>query len=144
MLLFVEYSGAKWGDLALWQAGRLARWSALAALAAWIGTGSLRAADPPNITQGPTKATRFEGENQTFTVVATGTAPLSYQWQKGGSNLTGQTNSSLVLLNLKLSDAGLYAAVVTNIAGAVTSAPAQLTVRGINDPRYPTPHCLRR
>ncbi len=104
-----------------------------------MGTGTVRAADPPNITQPPVKATRFEGENHTFSVVATGTLPLSYQWQKGGGNLAAQTNDSLFLANLRLSDAGLYSVIVTNISGVVTSAPVQLTVRGVNDPRYPTP-----
>jgi len=109
----------------------------LVAVAACLGTVSLRAA--PTITQQPVKATKFETENHTFTVTATGTAPLTYQWQKSGGNLGGKTNDSLLLTNLQLSDAGIYSVVVSNISGAITSAPAQLTVRGTNDPRYPTP-----
>ena len=53
---------------------------------------------------------------------------MSYQWQKDGSNLNGQTNASLTLANVQLAHAGAYWVRVTNAAGAVTSDEALLTV----------------
>src|SRR5207244_9991606 len=46
------------------------------------------------ITTQPANQTVTAGQTATFTVVATGTAPLSYQWQKNGANLAGATSSS--------------------------------------------------
>src|SRR5439155_1646557 len=61
----------------------------------------------PAISTQPGNQTVTAGQTATFTVVATGTAPLGYQWQKNGS---------------------AFAVVVTNTAGTVTSASATLTV----------------
>jgi hypothetical protein len=61
-------------------------------------------------------------------VVASGTAPLSYQWRRDGTPLVGKTNAALVLTNLQLADAGEYTVVVTNLGGAVTSQGAGLSV----------------
>jgi hypothetical protein len=63
-----------------------------------------------------------------FTVVATGDAPLQYRWQARGTNLPGATNATLTLNNVQLSDATNYTAVVFNQAGAVFSGSASLTV----------------
>lgn len=93
----------------------------------------------PTITLQPQKRTVVEGTNYTFTVTASGTMPLSYQWRLNGSELAGQTNFTLPLTNIQTTNAGNYQVVVTNIAGAVTSVVATLTVRGTNDPVYATP-----
>jgi hypothetical protein len=69
-----------------------------------------------------------EGGSVSFTVTASGTAPLSYQWQKDGANLAGQTSATLTLTGVTLSQAGDYAAVVSNVAGSVASAAASLVV----------------
>ncbi len=66
----------------------------------------------------------------TFQTTATGTAPLSYQWQFNGINIAGATNRVLSLTNLTGDDAGLYNVVVTNPNGAATSQSAVLTVIG--------------
>ena len=72
--------------------------------------------------------------NATFSVIATGTAPLSYQWQWKGTNifnggqLTGVTSNALTVANAQLSNAGLYDVVVTNTAGCATSTVANLVV----------------
>jgi hypothetical protein len=68
------------------------------------------------------------GAAASFSVVASGTAPLSYQWQFNGTNLDGAVSTALSLTNVQLEQAGSYSVVVTNIAGAVTSAVATLTV----------------
>jgi alpha-tubulin suppressor-like RCC1 family protein len=82
----------------------------------------------PAITTQPQNQTSFAGGTATFTVVATGTAPLTYQWRFNGNNLSGQTASSLVLQNLQNANAGAYSVVVANPYGSVTSAPASLVL----------------
>ena len=76
----------------------------------------------------PTDQTVIAGTAATFTVVADGTPPLTYQWQFNGTNLPGATSASLTIANVQLSDAGPYRVVVRNLASAVTSAAATLTV----------------
>src|SRR5262249_12004575 len=83
---------------------------------------------PPSITSPPQSRTNVSGTSATFSVIATGTAPLSYQWQKAGENISGATGTSLLLSNVQTGDAGNYLVVVTNAAGSVTSAVAVLTV----------------
>jgi uncharacterized repeat protein (TIGR02543 family) len=88
----------------------------------------------PTITTHPISQTITEGQSVTFTVVATGDEPLSYQWKKDGDNLTdggrisGATTATLTISNAQASDAGSYTVVVTNAAGSVTSDAATLTV----------------
>jgi sugar lactone lactonase YvrE len=83
---------------------------------------------PPVITAPPANQTAGLGSKATFTVTATGTQPLAYQWQVNGTNLTEQKNSTLALTAVRWSDAGAYAVVVTNFYGCVTSSVATLTV----------------
>jgi len=69
------------------------------------------------------------GQTATFTVVAAGTAPLSYQWQKNGVNIAGATSGSYTTPATTTSDSGsTFDVVVSNTAGTVTSAAATLTV----------------
>ncbi len=82
----------------------------------------------PVITQQPTNLTVNIGSTATFTVSATGTAPLSYQWSFNHTNLLGATNTILTLPNAQLSQAGSYAVVITNLAGFTNSAVATLTI----------------
>jgi hypothetical protein len=63
-----------------------------------------------------------------FSVVADGTAPLSYQWWKDGQALGGQTNASLSLSGIQPFDFGSYWVAVTNAYGAVTSSNATLAL----------------
>jgi hypothetical protein len=67
----------------------------------------------------------------TFTVVAEGTATLTYQWQKNHVNISGATTSSLLLENVSESDQANYRAVVTNTGGSATSSDAYLNVGDI-------------
>lgn len=94
--------------------------------------------DAPAITQQPQNATVSTGGSANFTVAASGTAPLTYQWQKlngstwanltDGPGVSGATTASLSLTAVDAADAGQYRVVVTNAAGSVTSAAATLTV----------------
>jgi hypothetical protein len=83
---------------------------------------------PPNILAQPQSQAVLGGSNVTFTVVAGGTAPFSYQWRLNGAALAGATNSSLALANVQLGQAGAYSVTVTNLAGLITSDPATLAV----------------
>jgi beta-lactamase superfamily II metal-dependent hydrolase len=83
---------------------------------------------PPSITTQPASQSVVSGGNVTFSVVAAGTAPLTYQWRFAGVNIAGQTGSSLTKTSVQSSDAGNYSVVVANAAGSVTSANAVLTV----------------
>lgn len=86
---------------------------------------------PAGITTQPQSQYATNGQSVTFSVVASGTAPLNYQWFFNGSTLPGQGNSSSATLNnVGTNDAGHYAVVVRNNWGAVTSSIVQLTVIG--------------
>jgi endonuclease/exonuclease/phosphatase family metal-dependent hydrolase len=83
---------------------------------------------PPSITTQPQSQTVSIGASPTFTVTATGTAPLSYQWLLGGTNISGANTNTYTRNNVQTNDAGSYSVIVTNIAGGVTSSVATLTV----------------
>jgi hypothetical protein len=83
----------------------------------------------PTITTQPVSQTVTAGQTATFAVVAAGTAPLSYQWQKNGVNITGATAASYTTPATTTSDNGsAFSVVVTNTAGTATSSAATLTV----------------
>jgi hypothetical protein len=82
----------------------------------------------PFIVTQPSGQLTVVGGNASFSVVAGGSQPLSYQWRLEGNALSGATNSALNLSNVQLSDAGNYSVVVANGAGSVTSSNALLTV----------------
>ncbi len=83
---------------------------------------------PVSILAQPESRTVFTGGTANFTVIADGTAPFTYQWKKGGVNLTGQTNQTLTLTNVSAADAATYTVGVTNVTGGLVSAGAALTV----------------
>ena len=85
---------------------------------------------PPTITIQPVSTTYWDGDTVNFTVVATGTAPLSYQWRKDGVALSGMTSATLTISNCQIGNEGSYTVVVTNPNGSVTSAAAKLTSYG--------------
>ncbi|HEY9172363.1 MAG TPA: immunoglobulin domain-containing protein [Verrucomicrobiae bacterium] len=93
--------------------------SAVATLTVWV---------PPTITVQPQSRTNIVGTTASFSVSAAGTMALSYQWRKNGTNLSGATLTTLTFANVQAGDAGNYTVVVTNVAAAVTSAVAVLTV----------------
>ncbi len=86
----------------------------------------------PVITNQPQSQTVNEGDNATFTVGASGAAPLSYQWTFYGTNLDGATNSSLSLTGVTTNQAGPYAVTITNSAGSTNSQTATLNVTPTN------------
>jgi Immunoglobulin I-set domain len=97
----------------------------LGCLAPWLALAQ------PAITSPPQDQTNVIGTTATFWVLATGTEPLAYQWQKVSGNwtdLAGRTAANLSLTNVQTGDATDYRVVVTNAAGATTSALAHLYV----------------
>ena len=68
------------------------------------------------------------GSTALFTVSASGTPPLSYQWRRNGISVAGATGPTLTFSAAQLSDAGAYSVVVTNPAGSVTGGPSLLAV----------------
>ena len=85
---------------------------------------------PPTITTQPADQTVRVGQKARFSVTATGTAPLHYQWTKNGVNITGATKASYTTPRTTAEDNGaLFAVTVSNLAGSVTSNNATLTVQ---------------
>ncbi len=83
----------------------------------------------PVVTLQPASQTEvIEGSSVTFTVGATGSDPLVYQWNKGGVPLPGQTNTTLTLNNVTTNDNGFFDVQVSNGSGSTNSLPAQLAV----------------
>ncbi len=83
----------------------------------------------PSITTQPANQTVTAGQTATFSVVASGTAPLSYQWQKNSTNISGATSSSYTTPATTTADSNsTFDVVVTNTAGSVTSNTATLAV----------------
>jgi len=82
----------------------------------------------PTITTQPASLSVTAGSSATFSVVASGSDTLSYQWRKGSSAISGATSSSYTISSVASSDAGSYDVVVTNSVGSVTSSAATLTV----------------
>ncbi|MCX6953872.1 MAG: immunoglobulin domain-containing protein [Verrucomicrobia bacterium] len=85
-------------------------------------------ANLPQIDTPPLTQTVIAGVNVTLSVSATSLMPLTYQWQKGGVDVSGATSASLALNFVQATDTGNYTVIVTNAVGSVTSAIAALTV----------------
>ncbi|HUN62667.1 MAG TPA: hypothetical protein VMU53_11790 [Candidatus Sulfotelmatobacter sp.] len=83
----------------------------------------------PTITTQPANQSVTLGQTASFSVAAAGTAPLSYQWQKNNSNISGATSSSYTTPATAQSDnASSFRVMVSNSAGSITSNNATLTV----------------
>lgn len=88
-------------------------------------------ASPPTVSGQPQNQTALEGAAISFSVTASGAAPLRYQWQFNEADLAGATNSILALTNVQAKAAGNYRVVVSNTAGTATSTNALLTVNAL-------------
>lgn len=110
----------------------------LAAAGAWGDAGSGRALPPalaPAITVQPRDAAVAAGQAAHFSVTATGTPPLAYQWQRDGSAIAGATGADYTTPAATLADHGArFSVVVANAAGSVTSDPATLAVSAAPEP----------
>ncbi len=82
----------------------------------------------PTITSHPQNATVIEGNSVNFSVTATGSDTLTYQWRKDGSNISGATSVLFSIDSCEQSDEADYSVVVSNSAGSDTSNNATLVV----------------
>ena len=91
----------------------------------------------PSVTQQPLPSVVNPGATVSFTVAASGTAPLTYQWRKDTVNIPGAIAATYTVKKASEGDQGTYDVVVSNGAGTDTSDPVTLVV---NDPvSFPTP-----
>ncbi len=106
-----------------------------------VGTTTSRGATPPatlpSITTQPASQTVTAGQTAAFTVAATGTAPLTYQWKKNGTAISGATSTSYTTPATTSSNNGAqFTVIVSNSAGSVTSNAATLTVNASQNPQF--------
>jgi glucose/arabinose dehydrogenase len=87
------------------------------------------ASQAPSITTHPSNVTVSIGRPATFSVTASGSTPLSFQWRRNGVNIPGATSSSFTIASAQTSDNGaLFRVLVTNSFGSALSNEATLTV----------------
>ena len=92
-------------------------------------TKTLAVNEAPTINYITASASRCEYQNMTFSVSATGTNPISYQWKKNSSNISNATNNTYVISSVSTSDAASYQCVVSNVCGTTNSNSSNLTVK---------------
>lgn len=102
---------------------------------------------PPSIFIQPVSISSSNGATAGFSVLALGSPPLAYQWQRNGTNLSDTLGvfgvaSSGLALTVTAGDAGNYDVIVTNAYGSVTSLVVWLTVLGPNVALLPIPVTL--
>lgn len=122
----------------------IAAFALMVAFSACGGSGGSKVLPPPlpppqqapSITTQPSAQTVTVGQSASFSVVASGTAPLNYQWRKDGANVQGATSAMFSIASVAMADAGAYTVMVSNSAGSATSSAAMLTVS--QPPQAPT------
>jgi hypothetical protein len=93
------------------------------------GTGTQTQAQPPTITTQPSSQAVTAGHTATFSVAATGTSPMTYQWQKNGTAVSGATSPSYTTPAETTTDNNAqFTVAVSNSAGNATSNAGTLTV----------------
>lgn len=96
----------------------------------------LSSSQAPAISRQPASQTVLEGQSATFSVVASGAAPLAYQWQRNGANISGATTASYTLSSATLADNGAkFQVVVSNAYGQLTSNQVTLTISTNSPPQ---------
>ena len=86
---------------------------------------------PPAITKQPASAIVAAGQTATFSVTATGTGPLTYQWFQNGTPISGATSSTYTTPAIAATGTSTLTVVVSNMVGNASSAPATLTVNAV-------------
>jgi len=83
----------------------------------------------PNVYSDPSPASKFPGESVTFSVSASSSLPLDYQWQKDAANISGAGSSAYTIASVSAADEGVYRCRVSNSCGFVYSGSAELSVK---------------
>jgi hypothetical protein len=84
---------------------------------------------PTVITVQPPDRTVRLGGSVTFSVSATGTPPLLYQWDFNGENIPGATNATYTLSGATPDNEGSYRVTIAGAGGTAVSRKANLTIR---------------
>jgi hypothetical protein len=100
---------------------------------------SLTVNTAPSITSQTGSASRCTGQSQTFSVTVTGTAPITYQWYRDTTTLSGATNNTYTINALTVNDAGNYYCIARNSCGTVQSNLKIITVNTPPDITYQSP-----
>jgi lipid A 3-O-deacylase PagL/Ig-like domain-containing protein/OmpA family protein len=101
-------------------------------------SGSDGASVAPSITSQPISQTVEPGQTATFIVVATGTAPVTYQWMLNGAAIAGATSPAYTTPAAAVEDNGAqFSVTITNPIGNATSGSARLTVNAVLQPGQP-------
>ncbi len=86
-------------------------------------------AEAPTITLNPINDTVAEGDPVTFSCNASGSAPLTFQWQRDNGDISGATSTDFTIPSTSFTDNGaVFRCIATNSAGSATSTGATLTV----------------
>jgi hypothetical protein len=97
-------------------------------------TAIVTISSPPTVTSQPSSKSSLVGQNATFSVTASGTAPLTFHWNKNNSPLsdvgayTGTSTGTLSLTSLTANEGASYSVTVSNVSGSTNSNPALLVV----------------
>ncbi len=110
--------------------GQLVSWTGATWLIIGPGSAPTPTLTPPVIVTQPSSQTVTAPASATFTVVATGTGVLAYQWFKNAVTIGGATSPSYAIGTTSQADGGSYTVSVTDSQGTVLSQPAVLTVTG--------------
>jgi len=115
------------------------RWTLLPVLIVVLeisGCGTASCPVSPSITGQPANQAVMAGRPALFTVAASGTGPLSYQWKKNGVTIAGATQASYMTPGTTAADSGIsFTVTITNALGSLTSLPATLAVTSAVDGR---------
>ncbi len=97
-------------------------------LAKFVQTFVIGGTNAPSITSNPTNFTGGPGSNVTFSVKASGQAPLTFRWYFNGTLIPGATSSNYTVLNAQMANAGGYSVTVSNGYAAVPANTAFLSI----------------
>ena len=98
-------------------------------IAALYASGSAGKCKAPTLLVQPAGQTCYWGSSVSFTSAVAGVNPLVCHWQENGSVIPAATNTTLIITNLQMTNAGNYVVLVTNVEGSVTSNPALLVMK---------------
>ena len=75
-----------------------------------------------SILRSPQNQTVSQGSDASFSLAATGTSQLNFQWYFGGTSIPGATSTTLTVTNANFSKVGTYSVVISNASGSVTNS----------------------
>ena len=129
-----------WGDNLYGQAETPAGLANVVSIAGGgFHTLALESDGHPFITVQPLSQTVPAGTTVRVQAMAVGLPPLSYQWQRNGTNVAGETTSALTFTNLQCSDTGAYTLLVSNSLGSTSSSTASLAINDTTPPSITCP-----